>query len=565
MSESGKAPTAAGSTDDMRGLSHTLLSALDAHSASVSDALPLKFAEREVAHLAQQHLSGAFLQAGEHQPIHSAYKSYSARSSQIYGILTQMLEEFEAEMSASQKAELQARADYAALAKAKKAQIALGKEKLDDMEEEHAANQKALADANEDLKLTREQRSEDVKFLQNLKLTCNDLDTQWERRSATRSAELKAVTEAIAILTNDESREALNKAGQGFVLLQESSRSARTRAVRARAAEALRRAAQTPDFDADDLLSEWQNRGGAHHGSSTSDARAQLSTLALTVQLDSFTKVKEAMDKMVAELKSQQEEEAKFKAYCIKELDETEQATYKKTELKKDLEAKLEQLAALIAKLTKEIEEANAQIASTQTEIKKASGNREAENKEFQVLVVDQRTVQAILGKALLRLQDFYNKGIGNKMISNLQQTPPVQFNKYKANSGASPVMGLIEQIMGDSKQLESEATAAEYKAQADYEKLVLDSNALITELNLMVTAKTKAIAATKVEVEETKSYLDSTIGELESLAAYDADLHSQCDFTLKNFDIRQKARLQEIEAIQAAKAILSGDEQATA
>merc|ERR1719414_1980453 len=283
MSESGKAPTAAGSTDGMRGLSHALLSALDAHSASVSDALPLKFAEREVAHLAQQHLSGAFLQAGEHQPIHSAYKSYSARSSQIYGILTQMQEEFEAELSASQKAELQARADYAALAKAKKAQIALGKEKLGDMEEEHAGNQKALADANEDLKLTREQRSADVKFLQNLKLTCNDLDTQWQRRSATRAAELKAVTEAIVILTNDESREALNKAGQGFVLLQESSRSARMRAVRARAAEALRSAAQAPDFDADDLLSEWQNRGGARHAGSTNDARAQLSTLALTV------------------------------------------------------------------------------------------------------------------------------------------------------------------------------------------------------------------------------------------------------------------------------------------
>merc|ERR550525_1042904 len=99
-----------------------------------------------------------------------------------------------------------------------------------------------------------------------------------------------------------------------------------------------------------------------------------------------------------------------------------------------------------------------------------------------------------------------------------------------------------------------------EYKAQADYEKFVLDSNALITQLKLMITVKTKAIAAAKVETEETKSYLQSTIGELEALAAYEADLHAQCDFTIKNFDIRQKARLQEIEAIQAAKGILSGD-----
>ena len=31
------------------------------------------------------------------------------------------------------------------------------------------------------------------------------------------------------------------------------------------------------------------------------------------------------------------------------------------------------------------------------------------------------------------------------------------------------------------------------------------------------------------------------------------------CDFTLKNFDIRQEARDQEVEALRQAKAILSG------
>eukprot|EP00971_Amphidinium_carterae_P118957 2356839-Amphidinium_carterae.1 len=48
------------------------------------------------------------------------------------------------------------------------------------------------------------------------------------------------------------------------------------------------------------------------------------------------------------------------------------------------------------------------------------------------------------------------------------------------------------------------------------------------------------------------KSYLQ---GRLEDLAAVSEDLHTQCDYFLKNFDVRQKARLQEIEAIQSAKA----------
>jgi hypothetical protein len=52
---------------------------------------------------------------------------------------------------------------------------------------------------------------------------------------------------------------------------------------------------------------------------------------------------------------------------------------------------------------------------------------------------------------------------------------------------------------------------------------------------------------------------LDSTNTELEQLANEKADLHKSCDFTVKNFDIRQEARDQEVEAIRQAKAILSG------
>merc|ERR1719436_2226742 len=115
---------------------------------------------------------------------------------------------------------------------------------------------------------------------------------------------------------------------------------------RSKAAEVLRRAAELPDFDADDLLSAWQNRrsGAKRQGAAVgagAGPRGQLSTLALSVQLDSFTKVKEMMDTMVAELKKEQEEEVKFKAYCTKELDVTEKTTFTKTVQKEDLETKI--------------------------------------------------------------------------------------------------------------------------------------------------------------------------------------------------------------------------------
>jgi len=542
------------------GLHRVLLGALDVHGTDVPDSLPLAMAERLVARSAhaQSGTPGSFLQAGARQPIDAAYKSYNARSGDIFGILNQMLEEFTAQLSTAQKDETKSTEDHQALSTAKKEQISTGKKKLDDLEEDHAANQKALSDAKEDLELTRKQRSADVEFLRNLKLTCNDLDKEWERRSATRSEELKAVTEAIVILTEDDNHEMLAKS----VSLIQARTGSTSRAVRARVAEALRRAADAPAFDADDLLAAWRSHRGAPAAGAAGGPRARLSALAMTAQLDSFEKVKKMMDTMVAELKAQQKEEAEFKAYCNKEFDDNEKAMYAKNELKDDLEAKIDSLDALMTKLGKEIAAAKQQISQTKVEIKKASENREAENKEFQQTVSDQRATQEILTKALQRLKDFYSKGIGKKVIylqQSARQTPPVQFTKYKSNAGSSPVMGLLEQIIEDSLALEKEVTTGEYKAQADYEKFTKDSNTLIADLSETVAAKTKAIAEAKLETAEAEGDLKSTVSELESLAAYKADLHGQCDFVLKNFEVRQKARLQEMEAIQAAKGILSG------
>merc|ERR1719253_776741 len=516
----------------------SLSNLLDVGSA---DALPLKFAQQILEKAAKSSNGGSFLR----QPTNSG--SYTPQSNQIFGILTQMMAEFENRLKTSQADEKKAQEDFEALAEAKEDQISAGKKKLDELEGENAANIKALSDAKEDLELTRKQRTADVEFLRNLKVTCQDLDSQWEKRSTTRTEELKAVAETMAILTEDDSMDMLRKT---VTLLEEEGGVARAR--RSRAVEALRRAAQEPMFEADDLLAAWHGRSG--RPAVGAGPRMQLSTLAITVQLDAFTKVKAAMDKMVGELKEEQAEEVKFKAYCEKELDENEKATYTKNEEKEDLEAEIERLTALVETLSKEIEDAKTQIAETEVAIKKASQDREAQNAEFQTTIADQRATQEILKKALARLQAFYKKA------AFVQQEPPVKFNTYSKNSGASPVMGMIEQIIEESVALVTESMSGEQTAQADYEKFVKDSNQLIADFSNAVTAKPASRAQATLDKEQDTSDHQSAVGELESLAAYEADLHGQCDFVLANFEVRQKARLREIEAIGAAKAILSGD-----
>merc|ERR1719261_78635 len=164
-------------------------------------------------------------------------------------------------------------------------------------------------------------------------------------------------------------------------------------AMRSRASAVLRRTMMQPAFD--DLLDAWHGR----QDDFSESPRTQLAQLTVSVQLDAFTKVKEAMDQMVAELKQQQKEEVEEKEFCTAKFDENEKQTYTKTEEKSDAEVNIDSLEATIKKLTEAMDKASKTIAATEKEIKKASQQREEENAEYQTTVSDQRATQVILKK----------------------------------------------------------------------------------------------------------------------------------------------------------------------
>merc|ERR1719321_2543336 len=117
----------------------------------------------------------------------------------------------------------------------------------------------------------------------------------------------------------------------------------------------------------------------------------------------------------------------------------------------------------------------------------------------------------------------------------------------------------MIQQIINDAKAAEAEAIKAEEDAQKAYESFVKDTNTGINERSKSIVEKTEAKA--KAEGEKTKSEqaLEEVVLELDGLSTENSDLHHSCDFVLKNFEIRQTARAQEIEALRMVKQILSG------
>merc|ERR1719502_2072465 len=108
----------------------------------------------------EQKAVASFIQA---QP--SSDGSYAPASGQIFGILSQMKETFETNLSDSQKMEMQKQNAYDQVKAAKTAEIQAGQSQIDKKTEELAHTDEANAAAKQDLKDTKATLSEDEKFL----------------------------------------------------------------------------------------------------------------------------------------------------------------------------------------------------------------------------------------------------------------------------------------------------------------------------------------------------------------------------------------------------------------
>merc|ERR1711924_96210 len=131
-------------------------------------------------------------------------QSYAPQSGAIFGILKQMKETFESNLSSSQKEEMQSQAAYEDLKAAKESEIQAGSDQKDTKTQELADTDEKLAQAKQDLEDTRNSLAADQKFLMNLKETCQMTDQEFEERTKTRAEETKAVSEALAILSSDD-------------------------------------------------------------------------------------------------------------------------------------------------------------------------------------------------------------------------------------------------------------------------------------------------------------------------------------------------------------------------
>merc|ERR1719198_629158 len=212
-----------------------------------------------------------------------------------------------------------------------------------------------------------------------LKEKCSMTDKEWEERQKTRQLEMEACSKALAVLSSDDAHDLFTKTfNPAFV--QTSVMHTERRAQASKVLSSVANKVHSP----------------------------RLATLAVQVRLDAFTRVKKAIDDMIAQLLKEKADEIKHKDFCVDEFNTNQLQTEKKEREKADLIAKIEELEMQIKTLTEAIDTLKAEIAEMQVQLKRAGEDREKENKEFQMTVADQRATQKLLTAALNILKGFY-------------------------------------------------------------------------------------------------------------------------------------------------------------
>merc|ERR1719326_2042734 len=158
---------------------------------------------------------GNFLQDRYRVP---GFQSYAPQSGQIFGILKQMKEDFEKNLSEEQKEELAAQEAFANLKAAKEAEMAAQKKAIAQMEQDLAETMEKHAAAEEDLADTKAALSDDELFLVNLLKKCKESEAEYQERTKSRAEEIAACADVIVILNSDE---AFDNFGKTTGFLQE--------------------------------------------------------------------------------------------------------------------------------------------------------------------------------------------------------------------------------------------------------------------------------------------------------------------------------------------------------
>jgi len=514
------------------------------------------------------------------------FGDYGAQSGEIVGILKAMKDEMDKDLGGAVTAEEQAAAGFEELAAAKKAEIAAAGSAIESKTKRSGELAVSVVTTEDDIEDTTAELSDTQSFLANLASQCATKKKEWEVRSATRSQEVAAISEAIKILNDDDALDlfkktlSLEQETHKFGFLQRRS----SVAVAARAR---------------DMVAALAKKGSPHK------SQLELIEFGLKAKKVDFSKVLAMIDGMTTVLKEEQKNDDAQKAFCDKDLESSEAEQKETEEAIESSEAFIEETTEASETTSEEIDALQKDIKALDKAVAEATEQRKEEHSDFLQFQTESDAALQLIEKAKNRLFKFYRPnlhkeeprrelteeerlavaaggadprdaeeampkggiaGTGVTVFAQIRAVkaapppPPETWGAYQKKDGKSNgVLALMDMLIKELQDGIVNSKHEEETAQKDYERLMAESQTTREQSVESITSKESAKADLDTKIESTKEAKTGQEAELSNIKSYIAQLHANCDFLLENYDLRKTARTNEVESLKNAKSVLSG------
>lgn len=276
-----------------------------------------------------------------------------------------------------------------------------------------------------------------------------------------------------------------------------------------------------------------------------------LSALAVRVNADPLAKVKKMIQDMVYKLMEEANEEAEHKGFCDTEMGTNKNTRDQKSSKVEELTASVKEMTAQAEVLTSEAAALTDDVTALDLAVSEATSQRSDESAKNQQTIADAVAAKEAVQSALKVLKDFY----GSEGAASFIQTAMTTGTK-----GAEAILGMLEVILSDFERLESETTNDEETAAKAHTKFLRTSKKTKAVTTTDIKHKQTEVQRLESETADAKKELKITQEELDAALEYFEKLKPSCVEAGESYEERVARRKEEIESLQDAMKILSGE-----
>jgi hypothetical protein len=525
----------------------------------------------------------AFLDQGSE--FASSESVQAPQSGEILGILKSMKDEMEKDLSDLQAQEQKDFAGFSDLKSAKLAEIDINGKAVISKEQRIGALALSISETKHSLEDSEEELANAEKFLANMEEECANTVKARDMRAKMRAEEIKAISEAVGILNDDDALEVFKKTPAGAALVQKPIKT----------------------YDALLQVSKRVSLKSHIHREepNTADAAEKMVT--------------NMVDGMVAVLHDTDVSDEHKKDWCSNETE-----TSHKIEADKEafIQAKVAEIAEQedsIATLTEEITGLTSKINELDKMVHEMTVQRKSEHQEFIDSFATSSTAIRLIKKAIQRLEKFYSPNkfakekkaaedaalkkaglalaqkpsalavqrraaallpggfdfdsllqVGSTSMSRFRkelregvdpvvipETPGAVYEKKESGG----VMALMNDFVTDLKTDMTESETEEKYAAKEYTRIMTDAKETRAGDIKSMNEKKSQKATLGEKLVDNKDQKQLAEEELHNLQLYLVQLHTECDFLVQHFDSRHENRVDQETGLEDAKTIVTDGE----